>query len=244
MTQPFRPRPRGDSRLDARLPRRVFLERTLRAGTLGAAALWTPGVLAEELIATPSSRSLEGPFYPDEMPLDTDNDLLIVNDSITPAVGEVTSPRHGHDPRRHALAQRVRRDLAVRHERRTGTRSQRGGAARFELPGLRPLSHERAGRVLLSHHQAGPVHHRRYFPHPAHHFAAGTCSGSSRQMLIIGTRTKDRLTRGRIRWRRRRSSRRAIADRADRPLRHRARADGGGARRFGLLSRPQTISDG
>ncbi|MYK90319.1 MAG: hypothetical protein F4018_19340, partial [Acidobacteria bacterium] len=90
MTQPFRPRPRGDSRLDARLPRRVFLERTLRAGTLGAAALWTPGVLAEELIATPSSRSLEGPFYPDEMPLDTDNDLLIVNDSITPAVGEVT----------------------------------------------------------------------------------------------------------------------------------------------------------
>lgn len=32
----------------------------------------------------------EGPFYPDKMPLDTDNDLLIVNDSITPAVGEVT----------------------------------------------------------------------------------------------------------------------------------------------------------
>ncbi len=32
----------------------------------------------------------EGPFYPDHLPLDTDNDLLIVNDSITPAVGEVT----------------------------------------------------------------------------------------------------------------------------------------------------------
>ena len=32
----------------------------------------------------------EGPFYPDKLPLDTDNDLLIVNDSITPAVGEVT----------------------------------------------------------------------------------------------------------------------------------------------------------
>ena len=65
----------------------------------GAAALWAPGVLAQELTATPSSRSLEGPFYPDVMPLDTDNDLLIVNDSITPAVGEVTHlHRHGHHP--------------------------------------------------------------------------------------------------------------------------------------------------
>ena len=44
--------------------RRVFLERTLRAGAVGAAALWTPGVLADELTATASSRSLEGPFYP------------------------------------------------------------------------------------------------------------------------------------------------------------------------------------
>ncbi len=32
----------------------------------------------------------EGPFYPDHLPLDTDNDLIIVNDSITPAVGEIT----------------------------------------------------------------------------------------------------------------------------------------------------------
>ena len=31
-----------------------------------------------------------GPFYPDKLPLDTDNDLLIINDSITPAFGEVT----------------------------------------------------------------------------------------------------------------------------------------------------------
>ena len=90
MTQPIRQFPRGDRRLDRRLPRRMFLERTLRAGAVGAAALWTPGALAQELTATPTSRSLEGPFYPDEMPLDTDNDLLIVNDSITPAVGEVT----------------------------------------------------------------------------------------------------------------------------------------------------------
>ena len=31
----------------------------------------------------------EGPFYPDKLPLDTDNDLLVINDSITPAVGEI-----------------------------------------------------------------------------------------------------------------------------------------------------------
>ncbi|MGE0757508.1 MAG: intradiol ring-cleavage dioxygenase [Pirellulaceae bacterium] len=47
-----------------------------------------PGLFAEELIATPSLT--EGPFYPDKLPLDTDNDLLIVNNSITPAVGAIT----------------------------------------------------------------------------------------------------------------------------------------------------------
>ncbi|HZO87344.1 MAG TPA: protocatechuate 3,4-dioxygenase [Chthonomonadaceae bacterium] len=43
---------------------------------------------AEELVQTP--RQTQGPFYPDRLPLDTDNDLLIINDSITPAVGAVT----------------------------------------------------------------------------------------------------------------------------------------------------------
>src|SRR6056297_1329059 len=56
--------------------------------TLGAAALWTPGVFAEELTRTPAQT--EGPFFPDRLPLDTDNDLLIVNDAITPAVGQIT----------------------------------------------------------------------------------------------------------------------------------------------------------
>lgn len=68
----------------------------------------TPGAFAEELARTP--RQTEGPFYPVDLPLDTDNDLLIVNDSITPAVGEVThlSGRvldlHG-DPIRNALVE-------------------------------------------------------------------------------------------------------------------------------------------
>ena len=47
-----------------------------------------PGALAEELVRTP--KQTEGPFYPVKLPLDTDNDLLIVNDSLTPAVGEIT----------------------------------------------------------------------------------------------------------------------------------------------------------
>src|SRR6266508_3733472 len=75
--------------------RRLFLARL----GLGAAALSVPaftapalftrrGAFAEELMRTP--RQTEGPFYPDHLPLDTDNDLLIVNDSITPAVGEIT----------------------------------------------------------------------------------------------------------------------------------------------------------
>ncbi len=47
-----------------------------------------PGAFAEVLTETP--RMTEGPFYPDKLPLDTDNDLLIINDSLSPAVGEIT----------------------------------------------------------------------------------------------------------------------------------------------------------
>src|SRR5580700_6624895 len=68
----------------------VFNRRGLLRGglALGAAAFFVRGAYAEELSRTP--RLTEGPFYPDKLPLDTDNDLLIVNDSLTPAAGEVT----------------------------------------------------------------------------------------------------------------------------------------------------------
>src|SRR5438045_6753465 len=65
-------------------PRRRFL----RHFSLGMALVAIPGAFAEELTRTP--RQTEGPFYPDHLPLDTDNDLIIVNDGITPAVGEIT----------------------------------------------------------------------------------------------------------------------------------------------------------
>ncbi len=70
-----------------------------QAGAVGLLATRVPSLLrdprriaagdfAQELVRTP--RQTEGPFYPDKLPLDTDNDLLIVNSAITPAVGEVT----------------------------------------------------------------------------------------------------------------------------------------------------------
>jgi protocatechuate 3,4-dioxygenase beta subunit len=66
------------------------LSRRQALGALGfsVAALWTPGLMAEELVKTPAQT--EGPFYPDKLPLDTDNDLIVINDNLTPAVGEIT----------------------------------------------------------------------------------------------------------------------------------------------------------
>jgi len=62
--------------------------RFLQGLTIAGAACTAPGVFAQKLIET--ATTTEGPFYPDKMPLDTDNDLLILNDAITPGVGQVT----------------------------------------------------------------------------------------------------------------------------------------------------------
>jgi protocatechuate 3,4-dioxygenase, beta subunit len=70
--------------------RRTFIkEVAMTAAGLALPTFWSVrGAFAEALAPTP--RQTEGPFYPDRLPLDTDNDLIIVNDSITPAVGEIT----------------------------------------------------------------------------------------------------------------------------------------------------------
>jgi protocatechuate 3,4-dioxygenase beta subunit len=71
-----------------------FTRRHFLAGSAcGAAALclpefWLPGAFAAELTKTPAQT--EGPFYPDKLPLDTDNDLIVINDKLTPAVGTIT----------------------------------------------------------------------------------------------------------------------------------------------------------
>jgi protocatechuate 3,4-dioxygenase beta subunit len=64
--------------------RRGFARRLALSTGLFAA----PGAFAEALRQT--ADMTEGPFYPDKLPLDTDNDLLIINNGITPAVGEIT----------------------------------------------------------------------------------------------------------------------------------------------------------
>jgi protocatechuate 3,4-dioxygenase beta subunit len=60
----------------------------LRNAAWTAALFSTPGLFAEQLTRTPSQT--EGPFYPNHLPLDTDNDLLVINEGVTPAVGDVT----------------------------------------------------------------------------------------------------------------------------------------------------------
>jgi protocatechuate 3,4-dioxygenase beta subunit len=50
-----------------------------------------PGAFANfvaDLTKTPAQT--EGPFYPDKLPLDTDNDLIRINEGLTPGVGEIT----------------------------------------------------------------------------------------------------------------------------------------------------------
>ena len=63
--------------------RRRFINRF----ALSSAFFTTAGAFAEQLTLTPAQTP--GPFFPNKMPLDTDNDLLILNDNFTPAAGEV-----------------------------------------------------------------------------------------------------------------------------------------------------------
>ena len=71
------------------MPSSILLpDRRLFLGAASLSLFSVPGAFAEELIRT--AKQTEGPFYPTKLPLDTDNDLLIINDAITPAVGEIT----------------------------------------------------------------------------------------------------------------------------------------------------------
>jgi protocatechuate 3,4-dioxygenase beta subunit len=90
-------RPRSTISSMAPLTRREFQINLTRFGVLAAAAPWAiewtsesvrAGDFAQALTRTPPQT--EGPFYPKPLPLDVDNDLLIINDAITPAVGTIT----------------------------------------------------------------------------------------------------------------------------------------------------------
>src|SRR5262245_42330869 len=77
--------------MDITSPSRRQFVKSAAVATAGLAlpALWSVrGAFAEALQLT--AAQTEGPFYPDHLPLDTDNDLLVINDGITPAVGDIT----------------------------------------------------------------------------------------------------------------------------------------------------------
>lgn len=70
----------------------VDRRRFLKSLALAAAAATAPQLVgashAKDLILTP--RQTEGPFYPDPLPLDKDNDLVRVGKDGTPAGGTIT----------------------------------------------------------------------------------------------------------------------------------------------------------
>lgn len=67
------------------LTRRHFF----RNASLAAGFFAVPGLFAEELMRQ-TPWVTEGPLYPQKLPLDSDNDLIKISDSVTPAVGEIT----------------------------------------------------------------------------------------------------------------------------------------------------------
>jgi protocatechuate 3,4-dioxygenase beta subunit len=68
--------------------RESISRRRLVTGLGGALMMVAAPRILADLVLTP--RQTAGPFYPDRLPLDTDNDLLRVNDAAAEAAGEVT----------------------------------------------------------------------------------------------------------------------------------------------------------
>ena len=63
--------------------------RLIRSLALTSAGFFARGAFAELLTLTP--RMTAGPYYPDHLPLDQDNDLIRITDDLTPAVGTITN---------------------------------------------------------------------------------------------------------------------------------------------------------
>ena len=71
------------------IPSSFFRRRHFIGGlAAGTAMLAAPALLAQELVRTPAQT--EGPFYPDKLPLDSDNDLVQIKGAAASALGEVT----------------------------------------------------------------------------------------------------------------------------------------------------------
>ena len=133
--------------------RRVFIKKSLSVSSL----FCVPGLMAEALSLTP--HQTEGPFYPDRMPLDTDNDLIILNDSLTPAVGTVAylsgkvTDIKGN-PLRNSLVEIWQVDNnGVYLHTRGGSRAKLDS----KLPGIRPLFDRFKRQLLFPYPKAQPL---------------------------------------------------------------------------------------
>jgi len=67
---------------------RLDRRRLLRSLLLASGGVLTNDLYAEALVLTP--RATEGPYYPDHLPLDQDNDLTLILGGKAPAGGIVT----------------------------------------------------------------------------------------------------------------------------------------------------------
>jgi protocatechuate 3,4-dioxygenase beta subunit len=136
---------RGDAFYAGNTDRIITRRQFVRSASLAAGFFVVPGAFAEELMGAALRRTAwvtEGPFYPEKLPLDTDNDLIIVNDSITPAIGEITHvggrilDARG-DPIKNAVVEIWQVDhnaiyLAERDSKRTGFDANFQGFGRFQ----------------------------------------------------------------------------------------------------------------
>ncbi len=59
----------------------------MAALAVGGAFFTQRGAFAQGLTLTPAQ--MEGPYYPNVLPLDLDNDLILINEGTTPAVGTI-----------------------------------------------------------------------------------------------------------------------------------------------------------
>ena len=220
--------------------RRQFLQGLTAAGL---AAFTTEGVFAQRLVETP--RLTEGPFYPNKLPLDTDNDLLILNDSITPAVGEITHltgkvlDSKRRLPLRNAFVEIWQVDNTGAY---INTNDSHYARPRHELPGLRSLP-DRRSRRLYYFRTIKPIDYTLHgdVPHRAHSRRGQPERPPRLHLTAPGQRPSRRMPATACR---RDSIRRALEDhprglqadaglearRAERELRHRAGLDGERAR--------------
>ncbi|MEM9494350.1 MAG: protocatechuate 3,4-dioxygenase [Myxococcota bacterium] len=146
---------------------------------LGASSLTllAPAAFAETLQRTP--RQAKGPYYPDRLPLDTDNDLIVISDSLTPAVGQIlhldgtVRDRRGN-PLRNAVVEIWQCDSRGYYihsdDRRPGKsddnfqgygRFETDSAGAYRFRTIRPVPYGRGGRPPHIHFQITAKGHKR-----------------------------------------------------------------------------------